>query len=49
MHEQLIDWLKNDAGLIENLDDPPTVRREQVLRPEIARLIREFKGNDKAD
>ena len=28
MHEQLIDWLKNHAGVIENLDDPITVRRE---------------------
>jgi len=38
MHEQLIDWLKNLAGVIENLDDPRTVRREQVVRPEMARL-----------
>ena len=34
MHEQLIDWLKNHAGVIENLDDPRTMRREQVVRPE---------------
>ena len=39
MHEQLIDWLKNHAGVIENLDDPSTVRREQVVRPEMARLV----------
>ena len=28
MHEQLSDWLKNHAGVIENLDDPSTVRHE---------------------
>ena len=49
MHEQLIDWLKNHAGVIENLDDPTTVRREQVVRPEMARLVREFEGSKEAD
>ena len=49
MHEQLIDWLKNHAGVIENLDDPSTIRREQVVRPEMARLVREFEGTQKAD
>lgn len=44
MHEQLIDWLKNEAGVMENLDDPRTVRREQVVRPEMARLVREYEG-----
>ena len=42
MYEQLIDWLKNDAGVIENLDDPNTIRREQFVLPEMARLVREF-------
>ena len=49
MHEQLIDWLKNLAGVIENLDDPQTVRREQVVRPELARLIREMDGTSESD
>ena len=44
MHEHLIDWLKNHAGVIQNLDDPSTVRREQVIRPEMARLVGEFEG-----
>ena len=44
MHEQLIDWLKNHGGVLENLDDPATVCREQVVRPEMARLVREFEG-----
>lgn len=49
MHEQLIDWLKNLAGVIENLDDPRTVRREQVVRPEMARLVREFEGTKQSE
>lgn len=49
MHEQLIDWLKNHAGVIENLDDPTTVCREQVVRPEMARLVREFEGTKKSE
>lgn len=35
MHEQLIDWLKNHAGVIENLDDPKgqfAVNRSFALR-----------------
>ena len=49
MHEQLIDWLKNHASVIENLDDPSTVRPEQVVCPELAHLVREFEGTDKSD
>ena len=49
MHEQLIDCLKNHAGVIENLDDPSTVLREQVIRPELARLVIEFEGTDESD
>ena len=48
-HEQSIDWLKNLSGVIGNLDDPRTVRREQVARPEMARLIEELDGNEKLD
>ena len=43
MHEQLIDWLKNPAG-VRKLDDPSTVGCEQVVCPELARLVREFEG-----
>ena len=42
-HEQLNDWLKNESGTIGNLDDPQTVLREQVTRPEMARCLR-FNG-----
>ena len=49
MHEQLIDWLKNSAGVMENLDDPHTVRREQVVRPEMARLVTEIEGPKESD
>ena len=49
MHEQLINWLKNHAGVLENLDDPSTVRREQVVRLELARLVIEFEGTDESD
>jgi hypothetical protein len=44
MHEQLNDYLKNDSGVIGNLDDPRTVRREQVARPEMLRIISELEG-----
>ena len=49
MHEQLIDWLKNHASVLENLDDPSTVCREQVVRSELARLVIEFEGTDEPD
>ena len=49
MHEQLIDWLKNHAGAIENLDDRRTMRREQVVRPEMARLVSEIEGGEGLD
>ena len=42
MHEQMNDYLKNESGTIGNLDDPRTLRREQVARPEMARLVREL-------
>ena len=45
MHEQLNDYLKNESGTVGNLDDPRTVRREQVARPEMVRLISEIEDN----
>ena len=39
-HEQLIDWLKNHVGIIESLHDLSTVYLEQVVLPEMARLVR---------
>ena len=44
MHEQMIDWLKNYSGVIGNLYDPRTGRREQVARPEMARVVQELEG-----
>ena len=44
LHEHLNDWLKNESGTIGNLDDPATVRREQVSRPEMARMVQEMEG-----
>ena len=44
MHEQLIDWLKNHAGVIENPDGHSTVGCEQVVCTELARLVIEFEG-----
>lgn len=42
LHEHLNDWLKNQSGTIGNQDDPRTVRREHVARPEMARMISEL-------
>ena len=44
MNKQLIGWLKNPAGVNQNLDDPSTVRRKLVIRPERANLVRGFEG-----
>ena len=44
--KQLIDWLKNHAGVIESLHNPSTVHHELVVRLEQARLVREFEGTD---
>lgn len=49
VNEQLIDWLKNHVTVIENLGDPCTVRREQVVRSETARLVREYEGTKEVD
>ena len=49
IHEQLIDWLKNHAGVIGNLDNPATVCREQVVHPEMAHLVREFEGTKESE
>ena len=39
-NEQIIDWLKNESAVIGNLDDPATVRRDQVARPELAQIVK---------
>ena len=44
-----MDWLKNQAGIIENLDNPSTVRHDQVVCLELARLVWEFEGTNKSD
>ena len=49
MHEQLIEWLKNHAGIIENLDDTSTFRHEQVVCLKLADIFREFEGIDWSD
>ena len=41
--------LKNHAGIIENLDDSSTVSHEQVIRLELAGLVRELIGTDLSD
>ena len=43
---KLIDWLKNHVGIIENLEDPSTVRHKRVVRPEQVRLVRKIEGTD---
>ena len=45
--EQVIDWLKNDSGVIGNLDDPSTIRQDQVARPELARMLQLFEDTDR--
>ena len=50
--EHIVCWLKNESGVIGNLDDPQTVRRHQAASPELARMIREFESdtdNDEED
>ena len=43
-NEHLICWLKQESAVIGNLDNDVTVRREQVARPELARIVAEFEG-----
>ena len=40
--EQVVCWLKQESAVIGNLDNPETVRRDQVAWPELARIIKEF-------
>ena len=49
--EHTVCWLKNESGVIGNLDDPQTVRRHQAAIPELARIVQEFEscGNDEND
>ena len=49
IHKQLIDWRRNHAGIIENLDDLHTVRHHQVVCLQLAHLVREFEGTDNSD
>ena len=50
-NENMIDWLKNESAVIGNLDDPATVRRDQVARPELARIAQklEEEGRNNVD
>lgn len=47
--EHLICWLKQESAVIGNLDNEMTVRREQVARPELARMVAEFEGVEELD
>ena len=42
--EHTVCWLKNESGVISNLDDPQTVRRHQAAIPEFARIVQEFES-----
>ena len=43
--EHTVCWLKNESGVIGNLDDPQTVRRHQAAIPELARIVKEFESD----
>ena len=49
IHKQLIDWRRNHAGIVENLNDLHTIRHHQVVCLELARLVRELEGTDNSD
>ena len=57
MHKQLIGWLKNHAGVIETwmiltqfvVEPIDLLKMRGVVRPELARLVREFEGTDESD
>ena len=40
MHQ--VCWLKNEGGVIGNLDDKQTIRRHQASIPEMMRMLMEF-------
>ena len=40
--EQEVCWLKNEGGVIGNLDNEQTVRRHQAPIPEIIRMVKKF-------
>lgn len=44
-NENQVDWIKNESGVIGNLDDPATVRRDLVARPELARIVESMIGD----
>ena len=45
LKEYTVCWLKNESGVIGNLDDPQTVRRHQAAIPELARIVQEFESD----
>ena len=46
-NDHMMDWLKNESAIIGNLDDPGTVRRDQVARPELAKIIQAMESDIK--
>ena len=46
-NEHMVDWLKNESAVIGNLDDPAMVRRDQVARPELAKIIQAMESDIK--
>ncbi len=40
--EHMVCWLKQESAVIDNLDNPMTIRCEQVSRPELAHIVSEF-------
>ena len=49
MRGQLINWLKNHAGVVGKQDDPTTVCCKQVVCQELARLVRKYEGTYESD
>ena len=46
-NEHEVNWLKNESAVIGNFDDPSTVQRDQVARPEMARIIQAMESDIK--
>ena len=44
--EHQVCWLKNEGGIIGNLDDEQTVRRHQASIPEMIRMVQEFEKSN---
>ena len=43
----MVDWLKNESAIIGNLDDPATVIRDEVARPELVKIIQAMESDIK--